>query len=129
MNNKILNIKDISLNIKEMSLLKNKKYNLNKIIKCASGSLLLILIPNESLALSESEILTKLKVGGLKATEVISIGLIKVILIISVIRLLNEYINGANERKFFDILKESLAIILVVTLIPKIPTIINLFLN
>lgn len=69
----------------------------------------------------------KIFTAGMNAVSILTVGLIKGVLIITALRLLNEYINGSNNYRIFDILKECIGVILLTVLIPRLPIIFGIF--
>lgn len=111
------------------SIPKSKKIDLNKVITSLGLSLFISLNPNNSMALSYLNTLNTISSTGEDIISAFGTGVIKVVSIITVIRLLNELLNGGNEYRLFRILKECLGVILAVILIPKIPLIVSIIIK
>lgn len=111
------------------NLLSNKKFDLNKITKSLPFTLFIVFNPNSSMALSYLNTLDKISSTGEDIISAFGIGVVKVVSIITVLRLLNELMNGGNEYRFFKILKECLGVILAIILIPRIPIIISMIVS
>lgn len=111
------------------TFLNNKKNNLTKITTTLSLSLFIALNPNTSTALSYLNTLSKISSTGEDLISAFATGVIKGVSIITVVRLFNELMNGGNEYRLFEILKECLGVILAVIIIPKVPLIISMIID
>ena len=99
----------------------------NKILTVSIAlSLFIASNPTSCFATSFMEEMTNI---GTNLVGVLSVGITKGLLIITALRLFNEYINGANYYRIFNILKESIALILAIVVIPKLPIIVNTFIK
>lgn len=105
---------------------KNNKLLIAKITTSLAIALFISSNPTSCFALSTME---KVTTAGFNLVGVLSIGINKGIMIMTVLRLFKEYTNGANNHRVFEILKESLALILAMVLIPKLPVIVETFSN
>ena len=105
---------------------KNNKVLMARITTSLAIALFLSSNPTNCFALSAME---KMTTTGANLVGILSIGINKGIMIMTVLRLFKEYTNGANNHRVFDILKESLALILSMILIPKLPIIVGTFFN
>ena len=124
--NLISNSNYIDFNIDRLlNKIKDKK-TINKIIIILGISLFLASNPTSSFALSSLE---TFKENGLMLVNQISDILIQGIIILTIFRLLYEYIQGANDYRIFDVLKESIGAIALLIILPKIPTIFNLIIK
>lgn len=106
--------------------LKDNKILIEKITVSIALSLFIASNPTSCFATSFMEEMTNI---GTNLVGVLSVGITKGLLIITALRLFNEYINGANYYRIFNILKESIALILAIVVIPKLPIIVNTFIK
>lgn len=106
------------------------KLKLLKISNCKKKISLLLMVlfssilPTYSFAISNTSKLNSIYLAGLNIVQGLSSGIIKIISIITLIRLFNEFTKGVNENKLFDILREFIAVVLVMMILPKIPALI-----
>lgn len=100
-------------------LIKNKKSILYGVLLNFSG-----LNTINAYSLTMEEVMN----AGQTAVNVISLGITKAMIIITILRILNEFLNnGNNLNRIAIILKECFGVVLIVYVIPKIPFIIYLF--
>lgn len=111
---------------KVLKEVKHNKVIYAKLISIIAITLLLASNPTSCFAMSFVE---KMSIVGKNLIDILSVGMIKGVLILTVLRLFNEYTRGCSDCRVFEILKESLAIILAVIVIPKLPVIISSFIG
>lgn len=98
----------------------------DNILKCVVSTTVLSSIPSFSFALTGNATLDKLFERGTEIGGILSISIIEVVSIITVIRLINEFMNGSNEHRLFKILKDCLAVIFAMAILPKLPLLITM---
>lgn len=111
------------------SFFNNCKLDLNNKITSLSVGLFVSLTPTISFAFSQQDNLNNFRVLGEDLVSAFGIGVVKGVSIVTVLRLLNELMNGGNEHRIFKILKECLCVIIAVVVIPKVPVIISLIIR
>lgn len=111
------------------NVLKDKNFNLAEITTTLSLSLFIAFNPNTSIALSYMNTLSKISSTGEDIISAFAIGVIKGVSVITVVRLFNELMNGGNEYRLFEILKECLGVILAIIILPKVPFIISMLID
>lgn len=108
------------------------KHLINKInYKFISIGLTLSFIPQQVYAFDSSKnmffkIVEEL---GNDAFSGVSLGTIKAILVITVLRFLVEFSKGGSKYRFYDIAKQCVAVILMITILPYVPTILQKITN
>lgn len=71
----------------------------------------------------------KLSSTGAKLLPAIVVGINKGVLILTLVKLFNEYLNGCSQYRVFEILRECVAVLLATTIIPNLPLIVNILLK
>ena len=66
---------------------------------------------------------------GKDVVSILEIGITKGILLLTVIRLVGEYLNGANMYRIVNILKEGVEVLLMIKIIINLPSIIGIFIK
>lgn len=112
-----------------ISPIKNLSYKIN--YKFISLSLFLSLIPQRVYALDNPKNLffKMMEELGDDAFSGVSLGTIKAILVITVLRFLVEFTKGGSKYKFYDIAKQCIAVILMIIVLPYVPTILQRITN
>lgn len=112
-----------------ISPIKNLSYKIN--YKFTSLSLFLSLIPQRVYALDNPKNLffKMMEELGDDAFSGVSLGTIKAILVITVLRFLVEFTKGGSKYKFYDIAKQCIAVILMIIVLPYVPTILQRITN
>ena len=112
-----------------ISPIKNLSYKIN--YKFISLSLFLSLTPQRVYALDNPKNLffKMMEELGNDAFSGVSLGTIKAILVITVLRFLVEFTKGGSKYKFYDIAKQCIAVILMIIVLPYVPTILQRITN
>lgn len=122
----ILNQNNLDFKIDRLlSKVKNKN-NIQNIVIILAISLFISSNPTSTFALSS---LNSFKDNGFKIVNEIRDIIIQGVIITTALRLLYEYTQGANDYRIFDVLKESIGIIAILLILPKIPDIFNSFIK
>lgn len=96
-----------------------------------SLSLFLSLIPQRAYAFDGSKniFFKMIEELGNDAFSGVSLGTIKAILVITVLRFLVEFTKGGSKYRFYDIAKQCVAVILMIIILPYVPTILQRITN
>ena len=122
----ILNQNNLDFKIDRLlSKVKNKN-NIQNIVIILAISLFISSNPTSTFALSS---LNSFKDNGFKIVNEIRDIIIQGVIITTALRLLYEYTQGANDYRIFDVLNESIGIIAILLILPKIPDIFNSFIK
>ena len=124
--NSRLNNNFIDFNIDRLLSKTKDKVKITNIITILATTLFISANPTSSFAISSLE---TFKNNGLKLVDEVSSIIIQGIVILTALRLTYEYFQGADDYRIFNVLKESIGAILLLLLLPRVPTIFTLLIK